>query len=55
MPVNELIIKKLEVYACAVMKISVLYSSNETKFVITLAPDTRSITAKELYFDKDFT
>ena len=55
MLVNELLIKKLEMVTCAFMEISVLYSSNETKFVMSLAPDTRSITGNKLFFDKNFT
>ena len=50
MLVNELLIKKLERFTCASIENSVLYSNSETKFVISLASDARSITAKELSF-----
>ena len=55
MLLNELIIKKLDIFDCAFIEISVLYSNNKTKFVISLVPDTRLITWKELNFDKNFT
>ena len=52
---NELLLKKLKIFTCAFIEISVLHSNNETKFVISLAPSTRSITGKELYFDENYT
>ena len=55
MVLNELLVKKLEIFACAFIEISVLYSNNETKFVTSLAPNSRSITGKELYFDTNVT
>ena len=55
MLVNELLIKKLERPASAFIEISVLCSNNETKSIISLASDTRSITGKELYLDENFT
>ena len=55
MLLNGFIIKKLEIFPCAFREISVMYSNTETKFVISLAPDTRLITGKELYCDKNLT
>ena len=52
MLLNELLIKKLERFTYVAIEISILYSNSETKFVIALASDARSITAKELYFAK---
>ena len=46
---NELLFKKLEIFACAFIEASVLYSNHETKFVISLVPDTRSITGRALH------
>ena len=37
------------------MEIPVLCSNNETKFVISLAPDTKLTAGKELYFNKHCT